>query len=311
MNSTPGETVFTKNATEAINLVAYAWGRVNLGPDDLVVITQMEHHANIVPWQLTGARLAYVPITEDGLLDLDAFDKLLTQRPKLVAVAHVSNVLGTINPVADIVERAHASGAVVLVDGAQAVPSMPVDVGELGADFYAWTGHKAYGPTGIGVLHGRRDILDAMPPFLGGGLMIARVGDFESTRAEPPARFEAGTMPIAESIGLRAAVEWLSGIGMAAVREHGRDITAYALERLSDIEGLSIHGALDPDARGALVSFELADIHPHDVAEILGREGVCVRAGHHCAQPLMRRLGPSASTRPRSPSIPPARTSIA
>ena len=297
VNSTPGETVFTKNATEAINLVAYAWGRVNLGPDDLVVITQMEHHANIVPWQLTGARLAYVPITEDGLLDLDAFDKLLTQRPKLVAVAHVSNVLGTINPVADIVERAHASGAVVLVDGAQAVPSMPVDVGELGADFYAWTGHKAYGPTGIGVLHGRRDILDAMPPFLGGGLMIARVGDFESTWAEPPARFEAGTMPIAESIGLRAAVEWLSGIGMAAVREHGRDITAYALERLSDIEGLSIHGALDPDARGALVSFELADIHPHDVAEILGREGVCVRAGHHCAQPLMRRLGSSASTR--------------
>jgi len=296
-NSTPGETIFTRNATEAINLVANAWGRANVGPDDLVLITQMEHHSNIVPWQLLGCRLAYVPVTDDGLLDLDAFDALLAQRPKLVAVAHVSNVLGTINPIAEIVERAHAAGALVLVDGAQAAPSLPVDVQELGADFYAWTGHKAYGPTGIGVLHGRRELLEAMPPFLGGGHMIARVGDFESTWAEPPAKFEAGTMPVAEAIGLGAAVDWLGETGMDAVREHGRDITAYALERLAEVPGLTVHGTTDLDRRGSLASFALDGVHPHDVAEILGRQGVCVRAGHHCAQPLMRRLGAPASTR--------------
>jgi cysteine desulfurase/selenocysteine lyase len=296
-NSTPGETVFTRNATEAINLVAYAWGRANVGRDDLVVTTQMEHHSNIVPWQILGGRLAYVPVTDEGLLDLDVLDELLASKPKLVAVTHVSNVLGTINPIAEIVERAHAAGALVLVDGAQAVPSLPVDVAELGADFYAWTGHKAYGPTGIGVLHGRRELLEAMPPFLGGGHMIARVGDFESTWAEPPAKFEAGTMPVAEAIGLGAAVEWLAAMGMDAVREHGRDVTGYALERLSEVQGLVVHGTTDLDQRGSLVSFAVRGIHPHDVAEILGREGVCVRAGHHCAQPLMRRLGSPASTR--------------
>ncbi|MDA0162446.1 SufS family cysteine desulfurase [Solirubrobacter ginsenosidimutans] len=296
-NSTPGETIFTKNVTEAINLVAYTWGRANVGADDLVVTTQMEHHSNIVPWQILGSRLAYVPVTDEGLLDLDALDALLAQGPKLVAVGHISNVLGTINPIAEIVARAHAAGALVLVDGAQAVPSMPVDVRELGADFYAWTGHKAYGPTGIGVLHGRRELLETMPPFLGGGHMIARVGEFESTWAEPPAKFEAGTMPIAEAIGLGAAVDWLTEVGMDAVREHGRDVTAYALERLSEVEGLSIHGTTDTDRRGSLVSFAIEGIHPHDVAEILGRGGVCVRAGHHCAQPLMRRLGSPASTR--------------
>ena len=297
VGSTPGETIFTRNVTEAINLVAYSWGRANVGPDDLVLVTQMEHHSNLVPWQLLGCRLAYVPVTGDGLLDLDALDELLAQRPKLVAVGHVSNVLGTINPVAEIAERAHAVGALVLVDAAQAVPAMPVDLGELDADFYAWTGHKAYGPTGIGVLHGRRELLEAMPPFLGGGHMIARVGDFESTWAEPPAKFEAGTMPVAEAIGLGAAVDWLSGIGMDAVREHGRDVTAYALERLSEVPGLELHGTRDLDQRGPLASFALEGVHPHDVAEILGREGVCVRAGHHCAQPLMRCLGVPASTR--------------
>jgi cysteine desulfurase / selenocysteine lyase len=297
MGSTPGETVFTRNATEAINLVAGAWGRANLGPEDLVLITQMEHHSNIVPWQLLGCRLAYIPVTDEGLLDLDAFEALLAQKPKLVALAHVSNVLGTINPLAEIAERAHAAGALVLVDGAQAAPSMPVDVGALDVDFYAWTGHKAYGPTGIGVLHGRRELLEAMPPFLGGGHMIARVGDFESTWAEPPAKFEAGTMPVAEAIGLGAAVDWLSATGMDAVREHGRDVTTYALERLAEVPGLTIHGTTEPEQRGSLVSFALDGIHPHDVAEILGREGVCVRAGHHCAQPLMRRLGVPASTR--------------
>src|SRR4051795_8464937 len=296
-NSTPGETIFTKNVTEAINLVAYTWGRANVGADDLVVTTQMEHHSNIVPWQILGSRLAYVPVTDEGLLDLDALDELLAQGPKLVAVAHVSNVLGTINPIAEIVTRAHAAGALVLVDGAQAVPSMPVDLAELGADFYAWTGHKAYGPTGIGVLHGRRELLEAMPPFLGGGHMIARVGDFESTWAEAPAKFEAGTMPVAEAIGLGAAVDWLSGIGMEAVREHGRDVTAYALERLGEVEGVEIHGPAEVEHRGALVSFVLDGIHPHDVAEILGRNEICVRAGHHCAQPLMRRLGTPATTR--------------
>jgi cysteine desulfurase/selenocysteine lyase len=295
--STPGETIFTRNATEAINLVANAWGRANVGPDDLVLLTQMEHHSNIVPWQLLGCRLAYVPVGDDGLLDLDALDVLLEQRPKLVAVGHVSNVLGTINPIAEIAARAHAAGAVVMVDGAQAAPHLPVDVAELDADFYAWTGHKAYGPTGIGVLHGRRELLEAMPPFLGGGHMIALVGDFESTWAEPPAKFEAGTMPVAEAIGLGAAVDWLAGVGMDAVREHGRDVTGYAVERLSEVPGLTVHGPADMDARGSLAAFVLDGVHPHDVAEILGREGVCVRAGHHCAQPLMRRLGVPASTR--------------
>src|SRR6185503_6154675 len=220
------------------------------------------HHANIVPWQLLGCKLAYIPMLDDGQLDLDAFDALLERRPKLVAVAHVSNVVGTLNPIEEIVRRAHAAGALVLVDGAQAVPSMPVDVAELDADFYAWTGHKVYGPTGIGVLHGRRSVLEAMPPFLGGGHMIARVGDFESTWAEPPARFEAGTMPVAEAIGLGAAVDYLDGIGMDAVREHGRDVTAYALERLADVPGLTIHGTTDLDQRGSLVSFSLDSAHP-------------------------------------------------
>ncbi len=292
-----GETIFTRNATEAINLVARAWGGANVGPDDLVLTTQMEHHSNIVPWQLLRCRLEYVPVGDDGLLDLDALDALLERGPKMVAVGHVSNVLGTINPVAAIARRAHAAGALVLVDGAQAVPSLPVNFAELGVDFYAWTGHKAYGPTGIGVLHGRRELLEEMPPFLGGGHMIARVGETESTWAEPPAKFEAGTMPVAEAIGLGAAIDWLSGIGMEAVRAHGRDVTEYAVERLSEIPGLTLYGPTELDHRGSLTSFALEGIHPHDVAEILGRSGVCVRAGHHCAQPLHRRLGSPASTR--------------
>jgi cysteine desulfurase/selenocysteine lyase len=257
----------------------------------------MEHHSNIVPWQLTGAELAYVPVGDDGLLDLDALDALLERRPKLVAVAHVSNVLGTVNPIAEIARRAHAAGALIAVDGAQAAPHLPLDVGALDVDFYAWTGHKAYGPTGIGVLHGRRALLEAMPPFLGGGHMISRVGDTESTWAEPPAKFEAGTMPIAEAIGLGAAVDYLSGIGMDAVREHARDVVGYATDRLREVPGLTLHGPGDLDLRGSVCSFALDGVHPHDVAEILGRQGVCVRAGHHCAQPLMRRLGVSATSR--------------
>jgi cysteine desulfurase/selenocysteine lyase len=295
--STPGETIFTRNGTEAINLVAHAWGRANVGPDDLVVLTQMEHHSNLVPWQLLGCELAYVPVTDGGLLDLDALDRLLERGPKLVALAHVSNVLGTVNPVADVIRRAHAARAVVVVDGAQAAPHLPLDVRALDADFYAWTGHKAYGPTGIGVLHGRRELLEAMPPFLGGGHMIARVTEEGSTWAEPPAKFEAGTSPIAEAIGLGAAVDFLSGIGMDAVWEHSRDVVGYAVERLREVPGLTLFGPDDLAQRGSVCSFALDGVHPHDVAEILGRQGVCVRAGHHCAQPLMRRLGVSATSR--------------
>ena len=299
--STAGETVLTRNATEAINLVAYSWGSANVASGDLIVLTEMEHHSNLVPWQLlaqrTGAELAFVPVGSDGLLDLDGLDALLARGPKLVAVTHVSNVLGTINPVEEIVARGRAAGAVVLVDGSQAVPHLPVDVREIGADFYAWTGHKAYGPTGIGVLHGRRSLLEGMPPFLGGGSMISRVELHESRYAEPPARFEAGTSAIAEGIGLGVACEFLGGIGMEHVREHGADVVGYAVERLSEVAGLEIHGPQDAALRAPLVSFAIEGVHPHDVAEILGRDGVCVRAGHHCAQPLMRKLGVSATSR--------------
>jgi cysteine desulfurase/selenocysteine lyase len=295
--STPGETVFTRNATEAINLVAQSWGRANVRPGDLVVLTQMEHHSNIVPWQMLGCEIAFTPVRDDSLLDLDALDRLLERGPKLVAVGHVSNVLGTVNPVAEIARRAHAAGALVLVDGAQAAPHLPVDVAALDVDFYAWTGHKAYGPTGIGVLHGRRSLLEEMPPFLGGGHMISRVTEDGFTPAEPPAKYEAGTMPVAEAIGLGAAVDFLSGIGMEVVREHSRDVVGYAVERLQEVEGLTLFGPTDVALRGSVCSFAFDGVHPHDVAEILGRQGVCVRAGHHCAQPLMRRLGVSATSR--------------
>jgi cysteine desulfurase / selenocysteine lyase len=299
--SSAGETIFTRNATEALNLVAYSWGGATVRAGDLVVVTEMEHHSNLVPWQMlcqrTGAELAYVPIDDEGLLRLDALDALLARGPKVVAVAHVSNVLGTINPIAEIAARAHAAGAVVVVDGSQAAPHLPLDVRALDADFYAWTGHKAYGPTGIGVLHGKRELLEAMPPFLGGGHMIAKVDRFESRYADPPTRFEAGTSPIAEAVGLGAAVDYLQGFGMPAVWDHSRDVVRYAVERLGQIDGLELHGPRDLDKRGSLISFALAGIHPHDVAEILGREGVCVRAGHHCAQVLMERLGVTATTR--------------
>jgi len=301
VGSTRGETVLTRNATEALNLVAFSWGGEHVGPGDLVLVTDMEHHSNLVPWQMlcrrTGARLASVPFDGEGLLDLDALDALLARGPKVLAVTHVSNVLGTVNPIGEIAARAHAAGAVVVVDGSQAVPHMPVDVAALGADFYAWTAHKAYGPTGIGILHGRRALLEAMPPMLGGGHMITRVELEESRYAEPPARFEAGTSAIAEGVGLGAACDVLAGIGMDAVLAHAREITGYALERLAAVPGLTIHGPREAAQRGALCSFALAGVHPHDVAEILGREGVYVRAGHHCAQPLMRRLGIGASSR--------------
>ena len=299
--STPGETVFTRNATEAINLVAYSWGSANVGAGDLIVITEMEHHSNLVPWQLlaerTGAELAYAPIDDEGLLIEEELDALLARGPKMVALTHVSNVLATINPIADIAARAHAAGAVVLVDGAQAAPHLPLDVRALDVDFYAWTAHKAYGPTGLGVLHGRRELLEAMPPFLGGGHMIAKVTKEGSRWAEPPVKFEAGTSPIAEAVGLGAAVDYLERFGMDAVWEHSRDLVGYAFDRLRTVDGLEIHGPSDLSLRGSVISFALPGIHPHDIAEILGREGVCVRAGHHCAQVLMERLGVTATTR--------------
>jgi cysteine desulfurase / selenocysteine lyase len=298
----PAATIFTPNATGSINLVAYTWGRQNVGEGDEVLITEMEHHSNVVPWQLlcaeTGAKLRYLHVSDEGTLSLDELDEALAGgKVKLVAVAHVSNVLGTINPVAEIAARAHAAGARVLVDGAQAAPQMPLSVRELGADFYAWTGHKALGPTGIGVLHGRRELLEEMPPFIGGGHMISKVELESSTWGELPAKFEAGTSAIAEGVGLGAAIDYLAAIGMERVREHERDLTAYALDHLPDVEGLTIFGASDPDARGGVVSFAIEGMHPHDIAELCDREAVCIRAGHHCAQPLMRRLGVGATAR--------------
>ncbi len=287
-------TVFTRNATEALNLVAHGVA----GPGDKVVLTEMEHHSNLVPWQMTGAELLWVGLEDDGRLRMDELDEhLAAGGVKAVAVTHVSNVVGTINPIAELCAKARAAGALSVVDGSQAVPQMAVDVAELGCDFYAWTGHKAYGPTGVGVLHGRREALEALPPLLGGGHMIASVTKEGPRWAEVPTRFEAGTSAIAEVIGLGAAVDFLSALGMDAVREHERELTAYALERLSALDGVSIDGPLDAGARGALASFSVEGVHPHDVAEIIGSRGVCVRAGHHCAQVLMQALGHQATTR--------------
>jgi cysteine desulfurase/selenocysteine lyase len=295
-------TIFTRNVTEAINLVAYSWARNNLGPGDAVLITQMEHHSNIVPWQLaaqaTGAELRYLTVSDDGTLSLEQLRTELERGDvRLVALAHVSNVLGTINPVERVVELAHAAGALVLVDGAQAVPQFPVDVAAIGADFYGWTGHKAMGPTGVGVLHGRRELLETMPPFLGGGDMIGSVTEQHSTWNELPWKFEAGTSMIAEVVGLGAAVDYLSELGMERVRSHERALTANLLDRLAQIEGVSVMGPAGADDRGGVVSFAIEGMHPHDIAELLNRENVCIRAGHHCAQPLMRCLGVGATAR--------------
>ncbi|HTA35041.1 MAG TPA: cysteine desulfurase [Solirubrobacteraceae bacterium] len=298
----PRTTIFTKNATEAINLVAYAWGRANVGPGDAVLITQMEHHANLVPWQVLcrerGASLRYLEVDARGELSLAALDAELERGDvRLVAFAHVSNVLGTINPVAEIAARVRSAGAVSLIDGAQAVPQLPVDVQRIGADFYAWTGHKALGPTGIGVLHGRAELLERMEPFLTGGDMIASVDFLETTWNELPYKFEAGTPPIAEAVGLGTAVEYLGALGMERVRAHERSLTAYMLERLAEIPGLRVVGPPEADARGGLASFTIEGMHPHDIAELADRAGVCIRAGHHCAQPLMRCLGVGATAR--------------
>jgi cysteine desulfurase / selenocysteine lyase len=301
VNWDPKCSIFVRNATEAINLVAYSWGRANVGPGDEVLITEMEHHSNIVPWQLvceeTGATLRYLSVSEGGELSLDELDEALAGgKVKIVAVAHVSNVLGTINPVAEIASRARAAGAVSVIDGAQAVPQMPVDLGAIDADFYAWTGHKALGPA-TGLLHGRRELLSEMRPFLGGGHMISRVERDHSTWNELPWKFEAGTNAIAEAIGLGAAIDYLREIGMERVREHEHQLTAYALERLPEVEGITLYGPGSVDRRGGVVPFTIEGMHPHDIAELCDREAVCVRAGHHCAQPLMRCLGVGATAR--------------
>jgi cysteine desulfurase/selenocysteine lyase len=292
--------IFTRNTTEAINLVAYAWGRTNIRSGDRILLTEMEHHSNLVPWQLLaqekGAQLVYLPITDDGLLRMDLLDSLLDERVKLVAVTMMSNVLGTVNPVKEIICRAHAAGAVVLVDAAQSVPHMPVDVQDLDCDFLAFSGHKMCGPTGIGVLYGKEALLEAMPPFLGGGDMIRKVEWESATWNRLPWKFEAGTPAFVEGIGLGAAVDYLTGIGMEAIAAHERELTAYALERLSALLGLNIVG---PPAhqRGGVVAFTFRGIHPHDIAHMLDMEGIAVRAGHHCAQPLHRRLGLTATVR--------------
>lgn len=301
--STPGETIITKSVTESINLVVHSWGEQHVGAGDEVVITQMEHHANLVPWQQLclrkGATLRYLELDEHGRVDLGQLDELLVSgRVKIVAVAHVSNVVGTRNPVHEIVRRAHGAGALALVDGAQAVPQQPVDVAEIGADFYGWTGHKLYGPTGIGVLHVRRELLDQLPPFLTGGDMVNIVDFHETSWATGTQRFEAGTPPIIEAVGLAAACDWLRSIGgMAAVHAHEEDVTGYALERLSATDGIRVVGPPTADQRGALTSFVVEGVHPHDVAEIVARREVCVRAGQHCAEPLHRALGIPATTR--------------
>ena len=305
------EVVFTKNISEAVNLVAYAMsnataarsgpGRLRLGPGDEIVISEMEHHSNIVPWQLlcerTGATLRWFGVTGDGRLDLSAIDDLITERTKLVSIVHQSNVLGTVNPVRLIIDRAHDAGALVMLDAAQSVPHLPVNVASLGADFVGFTAHKLCGPTGIGVLWARRELLEEMPPFLGGGEMIETVWMERTTFAPPPAKFEAGTMPIAQAVGLGAAVDYLAEVGRDAIVAHERELIRHALEVLTPIEGLRLLGPAGPQDRGAAFSFDLAGIHPHDVGQVLDELGIAVRAGHHCAWPLHRALGVRWSTR--------------
>jgi cysteine desulfurase/selenocysteine lyase len=302
------EVVFTRNATEALNLVAntlaWATGDLAIGPGDEVLITEMEHHSNIVPWQLLterkGATLRWFGLTDDGLLDTSNIDELITERTKVVSLTWVSNMLGTINPVREISDRAHAVGAVVVVDASQAVPQMPVDVQASGADFLAFTGHKVVGPTGIGVLWGRRQLLEQLPPFLGGGEMIRTVTMERSTYADIPSRFEAGTPPIVEAVGLGAAVEYLGHVGMDNVRAHEEAITGYLLEGLSSVAGVSVLGPKEAARRGGAVSFEVDQVHPHDVAQLLDSRGVAVRAGHHCTKPAHARFGVQASVRASS-----------
>jgi len=298
----PRTIIWTRNATEAINLVAYSWGRRNIGRGDVIVLTEMEHHANLVPWQILAqerdADLEFIPITDDGILRQDVFDVLLRLKPKLVAFTHVSNMLGTINPVEEMTRKAHEAGALVLVDGAQAVPHLPVDVEAIGCDFYVFSGHKALGPTGSGVLWGRRELLEAMPPFMGGGDMIREVHLRRSEWNELPWKFEAGTPDISAQIGLGVVADYLVELGMDRLRDHERELVGYALEVLPrEVPGIELYGPADPDVRGGVVPFNIPGVHPHDVAQVLDRFGVAIRAGHHCAMPLHERLDLAATAR--------------
>jgi cysteine desulfurase / selenocysteine lyase len=292
--------VFTRGTTEAINLVRFSWGRANVHDGDEILVTEMEHHSNLVPWQLlaaeTGAALRHIPVNDDGTLPLEDLDRYVTDRTKIVALALMSNVLGTINPVREIADAVHAVGARVLIDAAQAVPHLSVDVSALDCDFLAFSSHKMCGPTGAGVLYGREDLLEEMEPFHGGGEMIREVWLDRSTWAEIPHKFEAGTPPIAPVVGLGAAVEYLEAIGMPDTRAHEKELAGYAMERLLSI-GATVYGPTDVESRGGVVSFNLPEVHPHDMATIVDQEGICIRAGHHCAQPLMRRLGVAATAR--------------
>jgi cysteine desulfurase / selenocysteine lyase len=299
------EVIFTKNISEGLNLVAntLAWARgpLEVGEGDEVVITEMEHHSNIVPWQLLterkGATLRWFGLTDDGRLDLSNIDELINERTKVVSLTWISNMLGTVNPVAEIARRAHEVGAIVVIDAAQAAPQIPVDVAASGADIVGFTGHKVVGPTGIGVLWGKREILDQLPPFLGGGEMIETVAMERSTYAGIPHKFEAGTPPIVEAVGLGAAVDYLSHVGMENIHAHEQAVTAYALEGLATVPGLTVLGPLDATARGGAISFEIEGVHPHDVAQVLDSRGIAVRAGHHCAKPAHARFGVQSSTR--------------
>ncbi len=296
----PAEIVFTRNITEALNLIAHSWGRRHVGPGDEILTTEMEHHSDLVPWQFLaqerGARLRHIPFDDRGCLVLDGLDRLITDRTKIVALVHVSNAFGTINPVAEIARAAHAHGAVVVVDGAQSAPHRPIDVRSLGVDFFGFTGHKMLAPMGVGGLWARRALLEEMEPFLGGGEMISDVWLDHATWNEVPWKFEAGTQNVGDTIALGVAIEYLERLGMDAVAAHERRITAYALERLREIPGLRILGP-GLDERGGVISFSMDGIHPHDVAQVLDGEGVCVRAGHHCTKPLHRKLGIGASVR--------------
>ncbi len=292
--------IYTRNTTESINLVAYSWARANLIQGDLVLLTEMEHHSNLVPWQMLqaerGIELDFIPVTEDGLLDLEAYSTLLSRRPKLVSFTHMSNVLGTINPAAEIIHLAHDAGAITLVDGAQSVPHLTVDVQALDADFYAFSAHKMCGPTGIGALYGKVALLESMPPFLGGGDMIKEV-KLRSFRPNTlPHKFEAGTPAIAEAVGFGAAVDYLTSLGMDNIAAHEHEITEYALERLEEIPGVKLFGP-SADKKGGVAAFTLEGVHPHDVAQILDRDGIAIRAGHHCAQPLHEKFGIPATSR--------------
>lgn len=298
--SSSREIIYTRNTTESINLVAHAWARANLKSGDLVILTEMEHHSNLVPWHMLQAEknieLDFIPVIDNGLLDLEVYKSLLKRAPKLVSFTHMSNVLGTINPVHEMIQMAHQAGAIVLVDGAQSVPHLSVDVQALDADFYAFSAHKMCGPTGIGILYGKSALLEAMPPFLGGGDMIKEV-KLRSFRANTlPHKFEAGTPAIAEAVGFGAAVDYLSGIGMDKIAAHEHEITEYALERLEEISGLKLFGP-SADKKGGVAAFTLDGIHPHDVAQILDQDGIAVRAGHHCAQPLHEKFGIPATSR--------------